>query len=513
MENLGDRMTLNRRTFIAACAAFAAATRPGQAYNELVSHEAPFSVDWLRAEAERLSQSRFQPAPMVPEAWRNLSYDEARLIWFRSDRAIWHDEPRPLQLDLFAAGHLNERPVEVNLVVDGTAKTLAFDRALFDATDKFPDPPIDATMGYSGIRLRTPLDKPEIFREFMVFQGASYFRAIGNGQIYGLSARGLALRTGDEGGEEFPTFSRFYVEAADPGDTTFVVHALLDGPSVTGAYSFEITPGLPTRVGVTATLFPRVDLDHVGLAPLTSMFLFDETNRHRFDDFRPAVHDSDGLLMLNGNGERLWRPLANPRTLEFSSFVDSDPKGFGLMQRTRDPEAFADLEAKYEARPSLWITPRGDWGEGAVRLVEIPADKEIYDNTVAYWRPRDVLAAGQRFDFAYDMAWGDDPAGVPDVARVINTRIGKGFDQVRVVCAIDFEDHPALAGDPDTITLYVNDGRGLLSPGILQRNPGTGGLRASFSFDPEGAGEIEMRVQLLRDGLPLSEVWLYRWTT
>ncbi|WP_226780524.1 glucan biosynthesis protein [Oceaniglobus trochenteri] len=501
---------MKRRSFLASLAALAAA--PAAARNELVRAEAPFSHDWLRDEARRLAQAPYAPAPDVPAPWRELTYDQYRMIWFNSQKAIWADEPRPLQLDLFAAGLYFEHPVQIAIVEDGMARTLGFDFSLFDKTDKFPDLPIDETMGYSGLRLRAELKKRGIFEEFMVFQGASYFRAIASGQTYGLSARGLALNTGEAEGEEFPEFTRLWVEAPEAGAETFVVHALLDGPSATGAYRFEITPGTPTRVEVQAQINPRVALEHAGLAPLTSMFLFDETNRDKFDDFRPAVHDSEALMIWNGKGEVLWRPLANPRALQLSSFVDENPRGFGLMQRGRRHEDFADFEARYENRPSLWITPRGDWGPGLVRLVEIPADREIYDNIVAYWRPRDPLAPGQSHDFAYGMAWGEHPADLPPLAQITNTRIGKGFDRVRIVCAIDFADHPAFADGPEAVTIHVDASRGDATPGILQHNPGTGGMRLAFSFEPGEAQSVELRAQLFKDGSPISEVWLYKWT-
>ncbi|WP_108484638.1 glucan biosynthesis protein [Oceaniglobus ichthyenteri] len=503
-------MTMDRRSFLAALAALAGA--PAFARGELVQSQAPFSRDWLNQEAGRLAAAPYQPAPSVPKGWKNLSYDEYRMIWFNSQKAIWADEPRPLQLDLFAAGLYFDHPVEIAIVDDGIARTLGFDLSLFDSTDQFPNPPVDDTMGYSGLRLRAELNKRGIFEEFMVFQGASYFRAIANGQTYGLSARGLALNTGDPSGEEFPEFRKFWVETPKAGQGTFTVHALLDGPSTSGAYSFEITPGTPTMVEVSATLYPRVALSHVGFAPLTSMFLFDETNRHRFDDFRPAVHDSEALMVWNGNDEVLWRPLANPRALQLSSFADANPKGFGLMQRGRRAEDFADLEARYENRPSLWITPKGDWGQGAVRLVEIPADREIYDNIVAYWHPGTPLAPGQAHEFAYTMAWGEQPAGLPDVAKVINTRIGRGFDQVKTVCAIDFADHPALVDGAEGLTIYLHSDQIPPSEGVLERNRGTGGLRLAFSFVPGDVPAAEFRAQLFKDNKPVSEVWLYRWT-
>ncbi len=459
-----------------------------------------------------LAQSKYVAVPLIPEQWRTLTYDEFSHIWFDSRNGIWTDEDRPVKLDLFTAGLFVQRPTQINIVENGMSKTLAYDISLFDKTDTFPELPIDETMGYAGFRLRATLNIPDIFEEFMVFQGASYFRAIATGQTYGLSARGLALRTGDPEGEEFPDFTKFWIEAAAPDAKTFIVHALLDGPSCSGAFRFAITPGQPTVIEVQTTLFPRVSLPHVGIAPLTSMFFFDETNRNRFDDFRPAVHDSEGLMIWNGNDERIWRPLANPVRVEISAFRDSNLKGFGLMQRTRDPERYADLEAHYQNRPSLWITPHNSWGEGTVELVEIPADKEIYDNIVAYWRPAAPLDPGTGHSFAYRMEWGDAPVGLPDVARVLNTRIGKGFDQIKTVVAIDFADHPALPDDLTKVRTVITASAGSVSEGVLQRNPGTGGVRLAFSMLAEGATQIELRAQLFTHDISLSEVWLYRWT-
>ncbi|SEW42282.1 glucans biosynthesis protein [Cognatiyoonia koreensis] len=510
---------MDRRTFMAAIAALAAS--PVAARGELVVDQAPFSREWLIGEAERLSKQKHQPMAQIPDEWLNLSYDDFQHIWFDPRNAIWSDEDRPMQLDLFTAGLYFDRAVKVAIVDNGTAKTLGYDFSLFATTDDFPEMPLGDNMGYAGIRLRADVEGTGNFSEFAVFQGASYFRAIATGQNYGLSARGLALRTGDPNGEEFPDFTHFYVEAAEPGTESFIVHALLDSPSVTGAYTFEIMHGQPTTMTVAATLFPRVDLTHVGIAALTSMFLFDETNRNRFDDFRPAVHDSEGLLIHNGNGEQIWRPLANHQTLQISSFADTNPQGFGLIQRTRDSERYADLEAHYENRPSLWITPDSQWGEGVVELVEIPADKEIYDNIVAYWRPRAVLEAGTRHDLGYNMAWGEEP-NLPDVAHVLNTRIGKGFDQVKTVIAIDFDDHVAFGAAPveggaeDTdlasLTVLVRGSHGEISEGILQRNPGTGGVRLAFSIVPGEASYSELRAQIFKDSTPVTEVWLYRWT-
>jgi glucans biosynthesis protein len=471
-----------------------------------------FDRAWLETEAQRLSQAAYAPRPMVPAGWRDLSYDEYRMMWFNPQRGLWTDEDRPFKVDFFHPGLYFPHPIEVNVVENGEAQTLAFDMSLFDRSDQFPDLPVDDTMGYSGLRLRGELERPDIFTEFAVFQGASYFRAIGAGMTYGLSARGLSINTAAPEGEEFPEFTRFWLEAPAPGDRVQVLHALLDGESCTGAFTFRITPGTATQMSVEVTLFPRVDLAHVGLAPLTSMFLFDQTNRAGHDDFRPAVHDSDGLMIHNGVGELLFRPLKNPGQLEVSSFVDDGPRGFGLMQRARELSDFEDFEARYDRRPSLWITPRENWGEGSVQLVEIPSELEVYDNIVAYWRPRAGLRAGEVHRFSYDMEWSAEPPRPRDVAPVLNTAIGGNWDRSRTLVSIDFADHPALADEPAAYTQAIRANRGAVSDGVLERNPRTNGLRLTFALEPEDHPSMELRAQLLREGEAVTEVWLYRWS-
>ncbi len=371
---------------------------------------------------------------------------------------------------------------------------------------------MDDTLGYSGLRLRAELRQSGIFEEYAVFQGASYFRGIGTGDIYGLSARGLALNTGDQVGEEFPDFIAFWLEQPAAGTRRIVLHALLDSPSCTGAYRFEITHGQPLTMQVKAEIFARTDLTHVGIGPLTSMFLFDDMDRQRFDDFRPAVHDNDGLLIHNGGGEVIWRPLANPVTLQISAFGDINPRGFGLMQRSRRFNDFNDLEALYHRRPGLWVTPGEDWGRGSVHLIEIPADLEIYDNIVAYWRPAATISAGTSHKMNYRLDWGQDPApqdGMP--LRVLNTAAG-GRPEGGRIFTIDFENADHVPDDLTRIDRLVRSSAGEVTEGIIQRNPQTGGPRLAFTFMPGEAEWAEFRAQLRLDGAPLSEVWLYRWT-
>lgn len=503
---------LTRRALLGgvAAAAFGQAVMPDSVW---AAEEATFSRETVISMARDLASRKYKERPSVPQDWLNLSYDQYRDIRFPSKNALWANSERSYEVDFFAPGLYFPRATKVYSVENKTAGIVEFTLDNFNKGELVPNLTKTAeTLGYSGLRLRTKLGHPEFKTEFCVFQGASYFRAIGQGMTYGLSGRGLAINTGAPEGEEFPDFTTFWLEAPGHNQTNIIVHALMDSPSASGAYRFDITPGDDCVMEVEATLFPRVTLDNVGLGPLTSMFFFDETNRHRFDDFRPAVHDNDGLLMLNGNGELIWRPLANPKSLQISSFVDSGPKGFGLMQRAQDLEDFADLEALYHNRPGLWVEPKGDWGKGTVTLVEIPTNKEIFDNIVAYWRPAEPLQAGSEVDLSYRLTWGREAPITSDLPKVLNTAMGKRhFAEGRVV-VIDFEDSPLFDDGLDDITVYTTSPHTETSDGVLQRNPATGGVRLAFSFDPGDRRHVELRAQLLKHGEMASEVWLYRWT-
>src|SRR5690606_19157847 len=339
--------------------------------------------------------------------------------------------------------------------------------------------------GFAGFRLPAPLNDPGYLDEVCVFLGASYFRAIARGQLYGLSARGLALRTGDPRGEEFPRFSAFWIERPEPGAGQAVVHALLDSPSTTGAFRFVIDPGEQTLIDVQARLYPRVRLDQAGIAPLTSMFQFDASDRGGFDDYRAAVHDSDGLALLNGAGEQLWRPLSNPATLQESTFADTGLRGFGLMQRKREFRDFGDAEAHYERRPSLWVEPRGDWGPGHVHLVEIPTADEYLDNIVAFWRPAHALEPGREHRFDYRLHWCERHDWNHRLARVARTATGALADGGRRF-VIDFA---ATRGNGDPVPL-VTAGAVRVANMTVQALQGTG-WRLAFELHPGDAPVVE----------------------
>jgi glucans biosynthesis protein len=503
-----------RRDVLKALAAVAAA--PGAALAAdaplRTGTSRPFNAQTVLSRARALAAADYVPHPTIPREWQDLSYDQYRKIWFDPRNALWEDTRLPQRVDVFPPGLYFMQAVEINVVEDGAAAPLLFDLGVFDSTDKFPDLPLNETMGYSGLRLRADLLGSGLHTEYAVFQGASYFRGIGTGEIYGLSARGLALKTGDPAGEEFPDFTAFWIETPKVTDTSLTLHALMDSPSCSGAFRFQITHGEVLDMEVEATIFARTDMSHVGIAPLTSMFLFDATERTRFSDFRPNVHDSDGLLIHNGAGEVIWRPLANPVTLQISAFGDLNPRGFGLMQRKRAFSDYSDLEALYHKRPSVWITPRGDWGVGAVTLVEIPADLEIYDNIVAYWRPATPIAAGTEHQMRYGLQWGADPSPPSDpLIAVRHTAMG-GRPEGGVVMVIDFDAGAQVPEDLAQVEVILRSSTGSTTPGILQRNPETGGPRLAFTFEPDDDAVAEFRGQLRHKDAPLSEVWLYRWT-
>ena len=405
--------------------------------------------------------------------------------------------------------------MEITLVDDGAERPLSPDNGYFDLGPLAGKLPPEARLGFSGFRVTGPLNRPLVFDEIIVFQGASYFRALSQGQNYGLSARGLALNVGKQSGEEFPFFRRFWIEKPKQRASHIVIHALLDSQSVTGAFRFQVLPGPNTVVDVQATLYPRRDLPDVGIAPLTSMFLFSGINRSRIDDFRPAVHDSDGLAVVNGWGERIWRPLNNPRRLQTSDFLDQNPQGFGLIQRAREFAHYQDLEAHYESRPSAWVEPREGWGAGTVRLLEIPSDEEIHDNIVAFWKPAQPLAAGQAHVFSYALSWPDHAPRRWPGAFVSATRAGLINGPQRktgiIQFAVDFKGYAAGA-DTELPIARVEASTGAVSPPIVQPNPGIGGVRVSFGLDPKGAESSELRLALQTRDKPISETWLYRWT-
>jgi periplasmic glucans biosynthesis protein len=471
----------------------------------------PFDDDTVPSLAKALAARPYrQPDNVLPAALATIGYDQYRDFRYRAARALWREQALPFQAQFFHRGFLFKDRVDINTVQDGRAMPFAFSTGLFDYS---PQPvPHVGDVGFAGFRLHAPVNRAEVFDEVCTFLGASYFRAVAKGLNYGLSARGLALGTGEPGAEEFPVFTTFWLEQPARDAQAVVVHALLDSPSAAGAFRFSIDPGEETVFDVDMRLYPRVELTHAGIAPLTSMFEFDPSDRVGVDDYRTAVHDSDGLALFNGQGEQAWRQLQNPRSLQHSGFQDRDPRGFGLMQRKRAYSDYQDTEADYQKRPSLWVEPIGDWGEGEVHLVEIPTDDEYHDNIVAFWRPKQALTAGSEHRWRYRLHWCRDHAWQPALATVASTRIGRAAKKGTRLVVIDLVGgRLSTLADDAKPQVDAAASRGVLRNPVAYRNENPGGWRISFELEPGDAPVVELRARLRDAHGPLSETWLYRW--
>lgn len=478
-----------------------------------------FSFETVVDRARELAAKPYsEPAPKDATELHVADYDAYREIRFRTDKALWRGSSR-FEVQFFHLGFLFLSPIEVNVVEDGAALPVRFDPAMFDYGKSGLDASGKSPSGFAGFRVHYPLHGPDYKDEVIVFLGASYFRVLGREQGYGLSARGLAIDTAMPKGEEFPSFRAFWLVKPGPNESRLTIYALLDGPRLTGAYQIELEPGTESRVHVNARVFARAELEKIGFAPFSSMHLFGENSSQAFDDFRPEVHDSDGLLIHSGSGRWLWRPLVNPQELQLSYFVERAPQGFGLFQRDRRFASYQDTEANYHRRPSYWIEPVGDWGEGGIELIEIPSSEEIHDNVVAYWRPKQRLGAGEERAFAYTLSATSRPPLDHALGRVVATRVGSarvpGTDdkpnpnQRRFV--IDFaEGELPFLGPEQPVTADLVHSAGTVDDVTVTRVPDTGDWRVTFRVDLDDAETVELALTLFLRDAAVTETWLYR---
>ncbi len=497
---------MRRRDFLAAAAALPLVIRPGAG---AAQDAPPFSRSVVLERARALAAQPFAWPEAPPAAIADLSAGDYARIGFREDRRLFVDPPTGFAVELLHPGFIYSVPVEIFVVDGGREREVAYDPALFNLGN-VPPPEPGTALEFAGFRALTALNQPDMLQTFAIYAGASYFKAISKGQAFGLSARALAIGTGEAEGEEFPFFRAHWLET--PGEGRMVVHSLLDGPSAAGAYRFTIRPGDPTQIDVEATIFARENIAHLGLAPLTSMFVFDAKDRVEHDDFRLGVHDSDGLAMWNGSDERLWRPLHAPRLLQISAFADSGPRGFGLIQRARDFADYEDLNAAYHRRPSAWVEPIGDWGKGHVVLVEIPSNDEVHDNIVAYWRPDGDVVAGDEISLTYRLSWGWDAPDLSGLLRVERTLSGAGRDGRRRF-VVDFAGAAPNPYRASAVQLVAQASPGSLHDAEISENPEINGLRLTIDLDPEGADSAEMRLELRSGERRIAETWVYRWSS
>ena len=480
----------------------------------------PFTFGDVQKLAQERAAHDYRPmSEALPAALANLSYDQFRDIRFRPESALWHGESL-FEVQFFHRGYRNRQRVNIFEVGAAGASPVAYNPQFFAFGHLLKPPKAAANLGFAGLRVHYPLQSPAYKDELIVFLGASYFRVLGRNQHYGASARGLAIDTAAPSGEEFPTYTDFWLVRPQPSDRVLTIYALLDGKSVAGAYQFQIRPGAITQVEVHCDLYPRHGIGKLGVAPLTSMFLYGEDGTRRFDDYRPQVHDSDGFMTQTGHGEWIWRPLANPRELRVNRFMDENPRGFGLIQRERDFAHYQDVESQYHARPSYWVEPLGNWGKGGVELVEIPSDEEIHDNMVAYWVPAQAAVAGKPLSFSYLVSAYAQAPHWPPGGRVVATRNGNpamGDNKGRFAAGarrmvVDFAggDLDGLDG-AQPVKADVSAENGQIEALTVQRLP-TGVWRAVFVVTPKIKKPVDLRCYLILYGEALTESWVYQWT-
>ncbi|TFZ06498.1 glucan biosynthesis protein G [Ramlibacter henchirensis] len=485
-----------------------------------------WGLEWVAELARsRAAQPLQTPASDLPPTLAALDYDGLRDIRFRPDRALWRDAALPFETMFFHRGRYHPQPVRVHEVLEnGQLRTIPWRSGDYDYGRNTISPQGWPDLGHAGLRVHYPLNNTAYKDELIVFLGASYFRALGAGQQYGLSARGLAIDTaGASGPEEFPRFTEFWIQRPQPGATELVLYALLESPRATGAYRFVVRPGKSTVVEVTARVFLRAGVTQpiatLGIAPLTSMFLAGE-NQPRPGDFRPEVHDSDGLLVESSTGEWLWRPLQNPDEPVVTSFSVPGVRGFGLMQRDRAFASYEDTEARYERRPSAWVRPIGDWGPGRVELLQLPTPDETHDNIAAYWVPARLPAPGEAISFAYELHWQGDEPQRPAGAWAVQSRRGLGYHRAeqaaelagQVQYVVDFAG-PALDALPSNALVRAvasSDANGRIEQQLAYFNPASRSWRMTLRVRPvDPAKPVELRAFLQHGNETLSETWTY----
>jgi periplasmic glucans biosynthesis protein len=474
---------------------------------------AAFDFNDVRALAVARAARSYEPRTnRVPDTLSQLSYEQHRAIGFVHEKAIWRKDGLPFGLEFFHPGYAAKDHVLVHEINGDKIQSILFETAFFDyGTNHYEIPP---DLGFAGFRI---VQFKKEFGEVAAFAGASYFRMIGSDQAFGTSARGLALNTVMPEGEEFPAFEQFWIRRPGKNSREITVYALLDSPSAAGAYQFIIRPGVETVATVKASIFPRRAVKRFGLAPLTSMFLHGDNGRPIFADFRPEVHDADGLLIHSGRGEWIWHPLEAGKMMRANVFADENPRGFGLMQRDRDFEHYQDVVAQFERRPSVWVRPLGKWGRGAVELVQLPSDKEFTDNTVAFWVPSEAPKPGVPVELEYEIHWTTADATPKSLGRARATRIGRaivepadGPQNLRFV--IDFaEGGLESLSDKSKLTAKIHYGEGVRAvTDNLFKNKENGTWRLVIEIaDPGKAADL--KACLMRNGGPVTETWTFTW--
>jgi glucans biosynthesis protein len=481
--------------------------------------QVPATFDTVRALArERAAKPWVERPGNLDPFWTNLKYADHGKINFRRGRSVWNGDNRGFHLEFFHPGWVFPKTVAFHEVAPDATRLLEWNADFFDYRDLVIPDGTPKPDGFAGFRILAPLNTPGELDELAVFLGSSYFRSLAPGLGFGTSARGLALNPMRPQGEEFPDFVEWWIERPEPGAREIRAWALLDSPSVAGAYQFRIQPGRGTVMEIETELTFRQDVELIGIAPFSSMMWYSEFTQPKPLDFRPEIHDSDGLLIHFGELEAAWRPLDTGKSVRHSVFAADKFFGFGLAQRDRDFRNYQDLEANFQQRPSVWVEPVGVWPEGRINLIETPGNGDGSDNVVCFWEPKQRPKAGEPIRLAYRIQWLPE-ISVAGLSKVMESRrshqsfpaaAGRPDEELYVIDfstpanPVDDETRPELLVEVDTNTKLLDK--------TLQRNPNTGGWRATFTVQiDEKVPAAELACRLLKGGRSISERWTVQW--
>jgi glucans biosynthesis protein len=188
-----------------------------------------------------------------------------------------------------------------------------------------------------------------------------------------------------------------------------------------------------------------------------------------------------------------------------------------LLQRDRDFASYQDLFNPYHRVPSVWVEPKGNWGDGEMHLVELSTQKEAADNIVAFWDPAVKPQSLQPFRFAYRLHWTRENDRQLSENRVISTRIGADTSNPRWrQIAIDFSgsklDTIPEKAPPHAIAT-CSENAAIVDNQVF-RNPIEKNWRVILKLEPKPNNKdpVDIRCTLKNGKEVVSETWTYLWS-